>query len=94
MMIYPLDKTYEELAIGDVLHSPAGAKVIRRYKKSHREPNSMFATWTAVCEWTDTFTPFVVWTIIARPEGFVAESGSYCKTIEQAIEVYNNRVGL
>jgi len=93
MMIYPLDSTYEELAIDDVLHTPAGAKVIECHKISSRVPNECFASWTAVCEWADTFMPFVVWTIIARPEGFVAESGTYCKTIEQAIEIYDKRVG-
>ena len=41
----------------------------------------------------NTFTRYVVWTIVERPEGVVVESGSYFKMIGDAVKHYESNGG-
>lgn len=92
MKIYPLDKTMQELEIGFVM--AGDAKVIQRCKQFDRVIDDCFATWIAICNLpNNSLHPYVVWNIIARPEGFVAQSGDYCKTLGDAVEIYEKRGG-
>jgi hypothetical protein len=94
MDIYGLDKTTAQLTVGYVLDKPSGAKVLECHQMAKRVYDDTFAIWIAVCHWAEnTHHPFVVWNIIARPEGFVAERGDYCSTLEQALGTYKKRVG-
>jgi hypothetical protein len=38
------------------------------------------STWVAVCHDPTAYHPFMVWNIIARPDGFMAEGGDSCHT--------------
>ena len=40
------------------------------------------------------YDPYVVWSVVLRSEGdWICESGSYCQTLGEAIEVYTSRGG-
>lgn len=41
----------------------------------------------------NTFTRYVVWTVVERPEGVVVESGSYFKMIGDAVNHYEKNGG-
>jgi hypothetical protein len=83
---------YNELRIGDFI-SPANRMVIAYTKRTDRVLNDTYASWVAICAKQDELHPYVVWTIIARPTGFVAESGDYCLTLEEAVKAYKKRGG-
>lgn len=40
------------------------------------------------------YHPFVVWLVVERPEGVLAGSGEYCRTLTEAIEAYRKRGGV
>ena len=81
-----------ELRIGDIV-GDTNRMVVAYTKKSDRIPGDSYATWIAICCKQDEFHPYVVWTIVARPEGFAAESGDYCFNIDQAVQAYKKRGG-
>ena len=81
-----------ELRIGDIVGT-TNRMVIACTKRSERIPGDTYATWVAICCKEGEYHPYVVWNIIARPEGFVAENGDYCFTIEDAIVIYKKRQG-
>jgi len=60
-------------------------------KKYDRVPGDTYATWTAICVDETQRHPYVVWTIVARPEGFSAYNGTYCTTLMDAVHHYNKR---
>lgn len=72
---------------------------IRDYKKvMERVKGETYATWTVLCErdFVDmeeqVIHPFIVWTLIARPEGWAFSSGDYFADFEQALKAYNDRL--
>lgn len=81
-----------ELRIGDIVGS-TNRTVIVSTKKRHRIPGDSYAVWVAICHKDGELHPYVVWDVIARPEGFVAEHGDYCSNIEEAINSYTRRGG-
>lgn len=68
--------------------------VILCHKIHDRVPGDSYATWVAICSKSNELHPYVVWNVIARPEGFRAENGVYCSTIKEAIQAYERRGGL
>ena len=84
---------YNELRIGDKVGSSAERMVIACTKQNDRIVGDLYATWTAICVEEGAFHPYVVWNVVARPEGWYAESGDYCKTLDEALEVYRSRGG-
>ena len=48
-------------------------------KQSERVVGDCFASWTV---------PWVVWRLIARPDGWVLESGTYCMTEEEGRKAF------
>lgn len=72
---------------------------VRDYKKvRERVKGDTYATWTVLCErdFVDmeeqVIHPFIVWTLVARPEGWSFASGDYFADFEQALKAYNDRL--
>ena len=86
------DPTYAELIIGETFDDDA--VVVTCTKRSNRVEGDSYATWVAVCVRQDDLHPYVVWNVIARPNGFMRERGDYCQDLSEAIEYYRNRGGL
>lgn len=80
------------LMIGDIV-GDTKRMVIACTKKSDRVPGDCYATWIAICMKEEELHPYVVWDVIARPEGWFAQSGNYCFTLQQAIDYYYKRGG-
>lgn len=83
---------YTELQLGDIV-GDTNRMVIAMTKKNDRIPGNYYATWLAICVKEDEIHPYVVWNIIARPKGFVADQGNYASTLQQAIDYYYKRGG-
>lgn len=83
---------YNELRIGDKV-GDLERTVIAYTKRNERIVGDVYATWVAICALEEAFHPYVVWTIVARPNGWHAENGDYCKTLDEALEAYKLRGG-
>ena len=83
---------YNELRIGDIVGDTKRI-VIAYTKLGDRVPGELYARWVTICADKTALHPYVVWTVIARPQGFHAESGDYCSTLEQAVDAYKKRGG-
>jgi len=87
----PRDNTYNVLKRGDIIGTTGGV-VIECERRGERVVGETYASWKALCFLPDNnYTPFVVWTVIARPEGFSAGNGEYERTLEDALPTYQNR---
>jgi hypothetical protein len=81
------------LQAGSVLTN--GATVVVCTKTRDAVPSDSYATYIAVCVRDgENFHDYAVWTVIDRPEGFVAEHGDYRHTLTEAIGCYENRRGV
>ena len=86
------DKTFAEPKIGEIVS--LGATVLALTKRYDRVIGDSYASWVTVCYKSGTdYHPFVVWTLIARPEGFVTEHGDYAFTLTEAMSLYEKRGG-
>jgi hypothetical protein len=83
---------YNELRIGDIV-GDSGRMVIAYTKRHDRVVGDCYATWVAICVDETAFHPYAVWTVVARPNGWLAESGDYCSTLEKALVAYKERGG-
>jgi hypothetical protein len=83
---------YNELRIGDKVGT-TGRMVIAYTKRGERIVGDSYATWVAICVDDTEYHPYVVWTVIARPEGWCAEGGDYCFTLDDALVAYKARGG-
>ena len=81
-----------QLQLGDIV-GDSNRMVIACTKLAEREPGESFAYWVAICVKDGEYHPYVVWNIVARPEGFYASNGDYCFTIQEAVKAYNQRGG-
>lgn len=89
--IYPLTNTPYR---GQVLPNALDGEVLEFHQRN-AEGNGFLASWFVLCSLpNDTYTPYVVWSLIKRPEGWYAESGDYYRTIDEAQQGYNKRAGL
>lgn len=86
-MSYTPDSTLE---IDTVI---ANRTVIAKTLIHERIVGDRFATWVAICVDHNAIHPFVVWTVVARPEGWHAEQGNYYKNVDDAIIGYYERGG-
>lgn len=84
---------HEKLRIGDII-GDTDRMVIAHHQIVERVPKETFATWVALCVKEGEYHPYVVWNVIARPEGFIAEQGQYFFDIEKAAERFVQRAGL
>ena len=82
----------KELRIGDIV-GHTNRTVIALTKISERLKNDSYASWIAICILDAELHPYVVWTVIARPEGWSCESGNYCLNIDEAVAIYKKRGG-
>lgn len=61
-------------------------------KRSERVVGDCYASWLVLVERDRSHRdPFVVWTLIARPEGWHLESGTYCGTEEEGRKAFAKR---
>lgn len=81
-----------ELQVGDIV-GDTNRMVILSTKKSPRIPGNYYATWIAICHKEGEYHPYVVWDVIARPEGWYCQTGDYCSNMEQALIAYQKRGG-
>lgn len=88
-----IENEYRILKVGDVV--VPDHVVIRCEPKGVRVPGETYATFAALCECTreDAWHKYVTWIVIARPNGFIAESGHYFQAHqeEEAWEDYQYR---
>lgn len=84
------DPTYAQLEVGESV-ADGLATVVKCEQLSNRVPNDTYASWVALCVRKHDLHPYVVWTIIARPNGFIAEQGDYCRTFEEGLSAYSKR---
>lgn len=67
-------------------------------KVMERVKGETFATWTILCHRDDidmdevVIHPYIVWTLIARPEGWSFASGDYFSSYEDALKCYKGRL--
>ena len=71
----------------------ADRQVVGLTRLHDRVEGDCFASWITICHNGSEFHPFVVWTVVARPEGWHAEQGDYCKTLGEAHDAYKRRGG-
>lgn len=81
-----------ELSIGDTV-GHTNRIVIACTKKADRIPDDSYAYWVTICHKDTEFHPYVVWNVIARPDGFSAADGDYFFTLEEALIQYKKRGG-
>ena len=62
-------------------------------KRSERIIGDSFASWHVLVERDPNKhrDPFVVWRLIARPEGWHLESGTYCATFDEGWKAFGDR---
>lgn len=85
---------YDEPRIGDMFGDSVKRMVIAYTKIRDRIIGDTYAAWTVICVNKEELHPYVVWTAIARPDGFIVESGDYCSTLEDALKAYKKRGGV
>jgi len=89
--ISPKDRSNDVLRQGDLVGTTGGI-VLECERKGRRVVGETYASWKALCFLPqNNYTPFVVWTVIARPNGFSAETGEYERTLEDALPTYQKR---
>jgi hypothetical protein len=81
-----------ELRIGDTVGA-TNRIVITSTKKADRIPDDSYAHWITICYGENELHPYVVWSVVARPQGFEASNGDYCTTLQQAVTIYKKRGG-
>lgn len=92
MQVINLDKTMNEVTTGTIVNHTAVVLLCK--KKFDRVVGDCFASWLAICfDGSNPIHPYVVWNVIARPEGFHAEHGDYRKTLTDAVDAYEARGG-
>jgi hypothetical protein len=81
-----------QLRIGDIVGA-TNRMVIACTKKADRIPDDSYAHWITICHKENELHPYVVWSVVARPQGFEASNGDYCTTLEKAVTIYKKRGG-
>jgi len=81
-----------QLHIGDIVGTTKRI-VLASTKKADRIPGDSYAHWITICFKEDELHPYVVWSVVARPNGFEASNGDYCSTLQQALIQYKKRGG-
>ena len=83
------DRCDEQLHRGDLVGTTGGI-VLECEKRGERVVGETYASWKALCFLPqNNYTPFVVWTVVARPEGFSAMHGEYRRNLAEALYVYS-----
>jgi|694.fasta_scaffold05564_2 hypothetical protein len=81
-----------ELHIGDTVGTTKRT-VIALTKKADRIVDDSYAHWITICHQDGQLHPYVVWSVVARPDGFSACNGDYCSTLQEAVTIYKKRGG-
>ena len=94
-MTTAIDMSNQTLEVGDYLLNGA---IVLDCTMNALKGNGLYASWVAVCLWQQQVgnhvrNEYVVWNVIARPEGFVAERGDYYSSIIPAVDCYSGRGG-
>lgn len=66
-------------------------RIVDFVRTGERIVGDVFASWKVLVERESSHDPFVVWTLVATTNGFIANHGSYCETLEQARKAYESR---
>lgn len=77
------------------IDTPAGEILIKDFARmGERIVGDSYASWTVIAERSATPHPYVVWTLVARPNGWHLEGGTYCAELSEAELVFSQRLGL
>jgi hypothetical protein len=79
--------TLNQLNLGDIV-GDTNRMVIACHKISERVPGENYAVWVAICAKENERHPYVVWDVVARPEGFACQNGQYASELIQAVDYY------
>ena len=72
----------------------AGPIVIRDFVRTgERIIGDRYASWLILAERSDVHAPYVVWTLIARPEGWALEMGNYYRELSVAELRFSHLIG-
>jgi len=83
---------YNQLKIGDLVGDTKRI-VLACTKLGDRIPGDTYARWVSICAKEGEYHPYVVWDVVARPNGFSASFGNYAFTLEEALKYYYDRGG-
>jgi len=83
---------YNEVQIGDTI-GDKNRLIFMATKTSERVVGDCYASWIVATVKLGEYHPYAVWTVIASPTGFIAESGDYFFEIEDAVKRYRERGG-
>lgn len=81
-----------QLMLGDFV-GDTKRMVITYTKIAERDPGESYARWVAICVKEGEYHPYVVWDVIARPEGWYCQNGDYAFTLSEALNYYHERGG-
>ena len=84
---------YNELRIGDIVGDTERV-VVASTQISERILDDSYAVFLAICAKDSAHHKYVVWDVIARPEGFSSANGTYYHTLEEALKYYQKRGGM
>jgi hypothetical protein len=77
--------------VGQVLANADDAEILA-LRQINETNNGIYASWTVLCRLPrNTYTPYVVWTLIDRPEGWYCCRGDYFRSEPEATRRYGKR---
>lgn len=77
--------------LGQILTHADDAEILA-IRHRNESGNGFYASWVVLCELPrNTYTPYVVWTLIDRPEGWYCERGDYYRTETEALSRFVER---
>ena len=78
------------------IDTPAGQILIKDFVRTgERIVGDSYASWTVIAERSDDVRdPYVVWTLVARPNGWHLEGGTYCTELSEAELAFSHRIGV
>ena len=80
----PFDHDNAVLTPGTIINN--GASIVTCLQTGTRVPGDTYASWRAVCVRPGkNYHHYAVWTVVARPDGWHAESGEYFHDLDKAI---------
>lgn len=68
--------------------------ILECHKRSERVKGDCYASWLILIERDASKhrDPFVVWSLIARTNGWMLEHGTYCQTLEEGRKAFEARL--
>lgn len=82
----PFNFEHAVLTPGTIINN--GASIVDCIQVADRISGDTFSSWRALCVRPGkNFHDYVIWTVVARPDGWHAESGDYFHDLDQALSM-------